>query len=274
MSTVYGNPLLFGRGIGKKLEFTYTGDYTEREDGVIEFRSSGTFVPARDYVIDTFHVGGGAGGATNSLAAGAGGGGSGYTKTQRKVTIKKGQQYILTIGQGGSGGAKGTTSTGSDGGTTSGFINSSGAIISAKGGKAPSVWYTGGNGGSGGGSGSNPNASTAGGAGGTNGGDGQNAYPHQSYGGTGQGTNTYEFGEVSTSPSKLYAGGGGGGNYYTYTSAVASGGARGGGNGNGDNGKANTGGGGGGGKGNTSGNGTAGGTGGSGIICIRLTPSA
>lgn len=271
MSTILGNPMVMGAGgSAKKLEFTYTGDYTEREDGVIEFRSSGTFVPARDYVIDTFHVGGGAGGATNDVADGAGGGGSGYTKTQRKVTIKRGHQYVLTIGQGGAGGTKGITARGSDGGTTSGFVDSLGAIISAAGGKAPSIWYKGGNGGSGGGSYSD--GSDNGGAGGTNGGNG--GAKRSGSEGAGQGTNTYEFGEESTDPLKLYAGGGAGGNYYNYAAGTAPGGARGGGNGNGGNGEANTGGGGGGGKGDTLGSGTAGGTGGSGIICIRLTPSA
>lgn len=104
---IIGKSQIAGGGIGKGLEFTYTGDYTEREDGVIELRSSGTFVPARDYVIDTFHVGGGAGGYAVTAAAGGPGGGSGYTKTQRNVSIKKGQQYIITVGLGGSGKAAG-----------------------------------------------------------------------------------------------------------------------------------------------------------------------
>ena len=248
----------------EKLDFTYTGDYTEREDGVIELRSSGTFVPARDYEIDTFHVGGGAGGDAVTAAAGGFGGGSGYTKTQRNVSIKRGQQYIITVGLGGSGKAAGGSGAGDPGGVSSGFFDASGSIISANGG-------SGNNGGSGGGAGGH--STLKGAVGGTNGSSGgAGAYGP---GGTGQGTNTYEFGEESTDPLKLYAGGGSGGSYYD-VSGSTSGGARGGGNGNGGNGEANTGGGGGGGRGHYPNSDIfhKGGTGGSGIICIRLTPSA
>ena len=246
------------------LDFSYTGDYTEREDGVVELRSSGTFVPKRDYVIDTFHVGGGAGGSAVTAAAGGPGGGSGYTKTQRNVSIKKGQQYIITVGLGGSGKPAGGTGQGDSGGVSSGFFDASGSIISANGG-------SGSNGGSGGGAGGQ--ATFRGAAGGTNGSDG--GAGRYGPGGTGQGTNTYEFGEESTDPLKLYAGGGSGGSYYD-VSGSTSGGARGGGNGDGGDGEANTGGGGGGGKGYYPQSDIyhRGGTGGSGIICIRLTPSA
>lgn len=264
MSNIVGKAVSVGGPSSNKLEFSYTGDYTEREDGVVELRSSGTFVPARDYVIDTFHVGGGAGGYAVTAAAGGSGGGSGYTKTQRNVSIKKGQQYIITVGLGGSGKAAGGSGAGDPGGVSSGFFDASGSIISANGG-------SGNNGGSGGGAGGQ--STLKGAVGGTNGSNGDaGAYGS---GGTGQGTNTYEFGEESTDPLKLYAGGGSGGSYYD-VSGSTSGGARGGGNGNGGNGEANTGGGGGGGRGHYPNSDIfhKGGTGGSGIICIRLTPSA
>lgn len=90
------------------------------------FTSNGTFTVPKtgSYSIEMHGGGGGGGGAWNGIAVGASvnraggyGGGSGEIYT---ATLKKGTSYAITIGAGGSGGAKKTTSggDGTDGGTT------------------------------------------------------------------------------------------------------------------------------------------------------------
>lgn len=261
------------------LDFTYTGEYNVRTDGVVELLTSGELMFNETQKIDIFCVGGGGKGgymANPSIPTGAGGGGGGYTKTLKNYDILGG--VIVTIGDGSTNFS--TTSSIQYGETTS-----FGSILSAAGGQ--SAYHTasgegtnainGGNGGSGGGSGASTGATVAanGGSDGSNGNVGIiNNYSPKA--GTGQGTTTREFGEAT---GKLYAGGGGGG-ITSNTLEVSSGGLGGGGNGarfgsNGSattikaiNGKPNTGGGGGGGA-RYGENGATSGDGGSGIVCIR-----
>lgn len=285
-----------GGGTAKRLEFTYTGDYTEREDGVVELRSSGTLTFLKDTIIDRFMVGGGAGGTTpsensySSTPYGLGGGGSGYTKTDLAVSILKQVPIEIVIGAGGSGARESAAIVGRAGGDTIW-----GRTVSVKGGDL----YNGGNvsigrnGGSGSAAGGRySNTTSEWGNGGSDGGNGANSkYLNESTGvnvtragGTGQGTTTREFGEAT---GKLYAGGGGGGMYRanTATSIISLGGDGGGGNGafystptlyvEATDGQENTGSGGGGGTiGETNSRGLAGGNGGSGIVCIRLHKAA
>lgn len=266
----------------ERLNFTYTGDYTEREDGVVELKSSGALTFQNPAVIDLFMVGGGgAGGYGNSSYSGAsggyGGGGGGYTRTVKKVAVSG--RYDVTIGAGGaittsvggSGGAGGTTSFGNvasvDGGRGATNITSVTKVHTGPGAA----------GGSGGGGGVAGSADY--GKGGSDGSNGESGYNSggSSAGGAGQGMTTREFGE---SGGKLYAGGGGGGRSYGVPSAVVSpGGAGGGGNGawsgnsqrqTATEGAANTGGGGGGGAFQTPGYTGASAAGGSGIVCLRV----
>lgn len=268
---IIGKALIAGGGAGKGLEFTYTGDYTEREDGVVELRSSGNITFPKAQRIDIFCVGGGGAGGTRyyTHAVGCGGGAGGFTKTAKRQTVSG--TYEVTIGAGGA-----VTGTGYRSGA--GSASSFGEIVSANGGdggrnsESSDYGSNGGNGGSGGGAG----GKTTSGVGGSDGSAGGNSESQYATGGTGQGTTTREFGE---SAGKLYAAGGGGGVYATEQSGSA-GGEGGGGNGayilspsagggtaKGTPGAANTGGGGGGGIGNSS---SYAGAGGSGIVCIRL----
>ena len=250
-------------------EFTYTGNYNQRDDGVVELLTSGTLVFLTPGVIDVFCVGGGgAGGQCYAYATKAGGGGGGgYTATLKKLSVNG--EYSVTIGNGA------TYPTAKRGETTS-FGN----LVSAEGG------YSGGtlsssskqigngcNGGSGGGGGTISNSD--GGAGGSNGNNGEQGGNAGGTGGEGQGTTTREFGETA---GKLYSGGGGGGRYLYGTQILSMGGAGGGGTGgwvqDASNyilaaaGIANTGGGGGGGATTTT-RSVNGGSGGSGICCFR-----
>lgn len=229
-------------GGGGKPNFTYTGNYTEVDDGGgnwrIKFLTSGTLTLKNKIVVDVFLVGGGGGGRSSSNV---GGGGGGYTHTTLKMEINPGI-YPITIGAGGAANANGSPSTfnnlSANGGSTGREIGDSGY---------------GGNGGSGGGLAGN---------GGSDGGNGASAYGR---GGSGQGTTTREFGESS---GDLYAGGGGGSSTSSYQTFT--GGAGGGGNGGGGSvggitaGTPNTGGGGG--AGNV---GYVAAAGGSGIVIIR-----
>lgn len=238
------------------LNFTYTGDYRIRfEDGVIELLSSGEFKSLDDNNIDIFCVGGGAGGGNRSGTSGSSGGGGGYTTTRLNNKITANTRIDVTIGNGGANG-----STGSNGGTTS-----FGDILSANGGKGGRTNTTTADGGSAGGEG----GAYTGGKGGSDG--------ASTSAGSGQGTTTREFGE---STGKLYAAGGGGGcNSTNIADYDVNGGAGSGGKGGGGNGgnykypagagMANTGSGGGGGQGTNSASHPNGGSGGSGIICIR-----
>lgn len=238
------------------LDFTYTGDYRIRfEDGVVELLSSGEFKSLDDNSIDIFCVGGGAGGGNRSGTSGSSGGGGGYTATRLNNKITANTRIDVTIGNGGANG-----STGSNGGTTS-----FGDILSANGGKGGRTNTTTADGGSAGGEG----GTYTGGKGGSDG--------ASTSAGSGQGTTTREFGE---STGKLYAAGGGGGcNSTNIADYDVNGGAGSGGKGGGGNGgnykypagagMANTGSGGGGGQGTNSASHPNGGSGGSGIVCIR-----
>lgn len=279
MSNIVGKPLIAGGGTGKWLEFTYTGDYTEREDGVVELRSSGTITFPKTQRIDIFCVGGGGAGdgsttrtnSTNAYKIGGGGGG-GYTRTSRRISVQG--SYQIVIGAGGSMGVHGgATSFGEKLSVNGGFSG-----IDLPGTSSSTV--SGHPGGSGGGGGVNYNSDY--GTGGYDGSNGEHGYPTDRKGGTGQNFTTREFGEPT---GKLYAGGGGGGRaMFSATPIISNGGSGGGGSGGfgwDDNtvvqapaaGVANTGGGGGGGViaynpqvAATAGNGASGG---SGIVCFR-----
>ena len=249
--------------------FTYTGEYQIVPEGdsgnwKVKFLTSGTFTATDALLIDVFAVGGGSGGSTGSNSAGAtggggGGGSGGYTKTEKSVYLEKDKSYEIVIGDGGAYSEAGSKS--GDGGATSGFN------VIANGGKG-ATYPQGGSGGSGGGGSASESGYGGDGAiGGTDGSNGQGV----SYGGSGQGSTTREFGETT---GDLYSGGGGGGaSNWRYFSGAA-GGEGGGANGSaitkgeqtpGEDALANTGGGGGGGGCY----GCNGGKGGSGILIIR-----
>ena len=227
--------------------FSYTGEYIveiepDTKNWKIKFLTSGDFVITNSLVIDAFLVGGGGAGG-NSYS---GGGGSGYTLTQKNVSLDA-ETYSILIGSGGA--------VGTDGGNTSAFG------YTANGGQRGGVSSNrnGGNGGSGGG--------TYGQIvdGGSDGSDGGKA--SEGTAGKGQGTTTREFGE---SDGKLYAGGGAGGYYANgeYGAQPGKGGAGGG----ADpirSAADNTGGGGGGGVHKGANGNLSGGEGGSGIVVIR-----
>lgn len=231
-------------------DFTYTGNCNIRTDGVIEFLTSGDFIPNETINIDAFLVGGGCAGNGGGNSGAASGGGSGYTKTLTKILLQQGISYPISIG---AGGTYSTTSTyfGAAGGDTTAF----GTTV--KGGQPSTNTGTGGNGGSGGG------GTTT--QGGSNGSDGISSGAY--IGGKGQGTTTREFGEYT---GKLYAGGGSGGISDNTTTGTAGGDGGGGMGGtyavNGHDGEANTGSGGGGRGSNKN---LHAGSGGSGIVCIR-----
>lgn len=280
---ICGRPATAGGASNAKLQFTYTGDWTKRTDGVVELRSTGTLVFLEPAVIDLFLVGGGGAGGYaysdyNSAIRAAGGGGGGNTATLLNTVVNG--VYTVTIGAGGTpltssaapSGSGGKTSFGSllsvDGGF-GGYATSSGTGYAAA---------QGGSGGSGGGAGAINN--TTGGAGGSNGGDGETGYVNSvaSAGGTGQGNTTKEFGEDT---GKTYAGGGGGGRYISSQQVTSAGGDGGGGHGGWcissssyilpESGMDNTGSGGGGGVAPNAGSypTNKGAAGGSGIVCFR-----
>lgn len=237
-------------------DFTYTGTCNIRTDGVIEFLTSGDFIPNETLNIDAFLVGGGgAGNGYGSSGVGAGGGG-GYTKTLTKIILQQGTRYPITIGAGGAHSTSSTSYFGLGGGNTTAF----GTTVN--GGQPTTSTGAGGNGGSGGGGTTQQGGS-----------DGSNGLSSGAYiGGKGQGTTTREFGEPS---GKLYAAGGGGGISDNTTIGIAGGDGGGGMGGtyavNGHDGEANTGSGGGG-KGSNKN--LYAGSGGSGIVCIRLHKEA
>lgn len=286
MSVVLGNPMALSGKKKPALQFTYTGVYTEREDGVVELRSSGTLVFLNPAKIDVFCVGGGgAGGVRRSdstdVSSAAGGGGGGLTATLKNVPVT-GTIDVL-IGAGST--EPSTTETLKKGGTTT-----FGTILSAEGGNSglkTTVNYSSGSlqgadGGSGGGGGVNSNSSY--GSGGYDGNDGEHGYPTSMLGGNGQGSTTREFGEPG---AKLYAGGGGGGRFMSSQTPVVSAGGDGGGGAGGwvgmssssirhaMDGADNTGGGGGGYAEYRTSGGTRwaaeNGSGGSGIVCLRAS---
>lgn len=90
----------------EKLDFTYGGDYTVREDGVVELKSSSAITFPKGQKIDIFCVGGGGGGGWNpqysddpSSSISYGGGGGGRTTTRLNQAVSGG--YQITIGSGG-----------------------------------------------------------------------------------------------------------------------------------------------------------------------------
>lgn len=265
MASICGSPVCAG---GKpKLKFTYTGDYVVRKDGVVELLTSGTIVFLEPKVIDLFMVGGGAMGAfpsqSISTPAAFGGGGGGYTRTVRKINVAANDSFTVTIGAGGTVGARA--------GGSSGW-----GTFTVEGGKdaVSANARTGGIGGSGGGG--SAISYSDGGSGGSDGNNGENA----TYGGGGgQRFTTREFGEAT---GKLYAGGGGGGRYIVSNAPVVSMGGAGGGGAGGWQGSdksvyqapaaggANTGGGGGGGfMADITSPRIDSASGGSGIVCFR-----
>jgi hypothetical protein len=262
-------------GKSKAPKFTYTGNYNVRDDGVVELLTSGTIVFLNPVTIDLFLVGGGGAGGSDALntVVGCGGGGGGYTKTEKNFAVSANTEYTVVVGAGAE--ASRTVDVPVSGSTSFGNITVAGGKSTQL--NRSSTDYTlGADGGSGGGGGRY--SKSTGGAGGSDGGDGEFGSQSSGNPARGQGTTTREFGEPD---GKLYAGGGGGGTYIQAQSPVyALGGAGGGGNGAwgaGANktqaagaGGANTGGGGGGGVGVGGVANIIGGSGGSGIVCIRI----
>lgn len=232
----------------------------------------------QDYVIpdgftsaDIFCVGGGGAGGngyrytSNAYQQAGGGGGGGYTATVYNIGVAAGQVLNCVVGAGGA--PNGSLSgNGGTGGTTS--VSRSGTVLCTANGGHGGENANGGNGGiggSGGGSGGYNDLDTRpvikAGENGFSDGSGWSNRP-------GQGRTTRAFGEAGNT---LYAGGGGGGG--VTHGGPGAGGAGGGGAGSydtGSPGSANTGGGGGGGGGDLYGTAEWGGTGGSGVILIRL----
>ena len=253
MSTIYGNPLLFGGGTVKQPKFEYTGDYTTRTDGVVELRSSGIFTSLQQQPVDVFLVGGGGAGRAHGGAYGSAGGGGGFTLTST-ILLSERAEYEVTIGAGGADiGVSSSIDYASSGGTTSfGVLTVAGGTGGRYQYRNGGTRHDGGNGGSGGG------ASAKGGVDGSAGNLGQDS---GAIVGTGQGTTTREFGEAT---GKLYSGGG----TAVYNGTTVSSGVDGGGGASNSAGTPNTGGGGGASGGDTSVRASF--AGGSGIVCIRL----
>lgn len=237
-----------------------------------------TITRTQDYVIpdgftsaDIFCVGGGGGGGNGYqftkvvYQQGGGGGGGGYTATVHNIGVAAGQVLNCVVG---AGGAPNGASSGAGGTGGKTLVSRSGAVLCTANGGHGGLNADSGNGASGG---------SAGGSGGYNDldtrpiiragenglsdGKGWSIIP-------GQGSTTRAFGEAGNT---LYAGGGGGGG--VTRGDPGAGGAGGGGAGSyntGNPGAANTGGGGGGGGGHLYGTAEWGGTGGSGVILIRL----
>lgn len=177
-------------------KYTYNADHTlikdENDHWRVKFTSSGVLDwLGEDTEVDIFLVGGGGGGAVA-------GGGSGYTHTEKRVTIHKNERITVIVGSGGAGVS--AAGSGKTGGTTS-F-----GSYQALGGNGAHT-YTGGDGGSGGGAGVNTNTSgVRSGSAGCDGSNGGNTSYSSIYpGGKGQGTTTREFGEAG---NPLHAGGG------------------------------------------------------------------
>ena len=232
-------------------------------------------IPEGFSILDIFCLGGGGGGAQSRKypydlsAIGGGGGGGGYTITVFNIAVSAGQVINCFVGAGGN--------SNNNGGGTSVWRDGV-SLCNADGGhsgQSPnSTNANGGAGGSGGGGGCFDNTSGYGGSDGNSGGGWSSTTGSSSSGGAGQGRTTRAFGEPQ---GTLYSGGGSGGAGQRRTGTTAnvgspgSGGGAYGGRGNvvGGSASPNTGGGGGGGGslGNTE---MPGGTGGSGIVLLRL----
>lgn len=267
---IIGRSQIAGGGTAKRLEFEYTGTYNERlDDGVVELLSTGTLKVTKDTYIDAFLVGGGGAGSGgsggfNTSWNGGGGGAGGFTKTIKKALLQENVEYSVVIGAGGIAlsGKNAYGKVGPAGGNTAAFG------YTVEGGKSASSNLNGGNGGSGGGVAGTKSTTSTDADPGDGASDGNNALTIGTrIGGTGQGTTTREFGETT---GKLYAGGGAGAKG-SASSTKASGG-EGGGGAQGVSGEANTGGGGGGGTTSVQSSEYVSypGSGGSGIVCIRL----
>ena len=263
-------------GKSKAPKFTYTGNYNVREDGVVELLTSGTIVFLNPVTIDLFLVGGGGAGGSDvrNTVVGCGGGGGGYTKTEKNFVVTANKGYAVTIGAGAE--ASYTVDNPISGSTSFDTISVEGGNSVRLNRSSSSDYTNGARGGSGGGNGLY--SKSTGGDGGSDGGSGGMGSAPSGIPASGQGTTTREFGEPD---GKLYAGGGGGGTYISAQNPVyALGGAGGGGDGAwgaaanktkaAGNGRANTGGGGGGGVGVGGVANIIGGSGGSGIVCIRV----
>lgn len=245
-------------------------------------RTAGSFIATitntKNYTIpegytmaDIFCVGGGGAGGngyrytSNAYQQAGGGGGGGYTATVYNIGVAAGQVLNCVVGAGGA--PNGSLSgNGGTGGTTS--VSRSGTVLCTA---------NGGHGGENANSGSGASGGSTGGSGGYNDLDshpviraGENGFSDGNGWSNrpGQGRTTRAFGETGNT---LYSGGGGGGG--VTHGGPGAGGAGGGGAGSYDTGSpggANTGGGGGGGGGDLYGTAEWGGTGGSGVILIRL----
>lgn len=242
-----------GGGVPK---FTYTGQYNQRDDGVVELLTSGTIVFLNPATIDLFLVGGGGaggGGVTGSSGSRSGGDG-GDTIFSTLLTAK---------GGGGGGGTTGNTKKqgGSGGGAASYSSTEASSSFGA----------------------------TAGGVDGSDGTPSTKPSYNKNLLGKGQGSTTREFGEAD---GKLYSGGGGGGGSigafeFSYKNGAAGGAGGGGAGGNvsssipkrsypGEAGTPNSGGGGGGGGAYSSGSVAVGGGGGCGgftntLLKVKVT---
>jgi len=275
--------------IGTNTTYTFTINASDGNNVVPRaFSITAIYVSTVEYLVVA--GGGGGGNATGTNWGSGGGGGAGGFRTGT-MTLTRGSNYTVTVGQGGTGAPKGSSANDATPGGNSVFNN----ITSAGGGIGGSANFDGGAGGSGGGGGynlrvagsgnipsvspsqgnnggSNSHTPSAGGGGGA-GAVGQNGVSGQA-GAGGVGVQS-----SITGTATYYAGGGGGG-YYDGGGAAGQGGSGGGGAGGttsnsvsnpGNPGTANTGGGGGGGSSAGSlgqSQAGAGGNGGSGVVVI------
>nr|DAL09774.1 MAG TPA_asm: hypothetical protein [Caudoviricetes sp.] len=182
-----------------KVIFSYTGN-CNIQDNYLRLLSSGTLRFNHSTVCDVFLVGGGAGGSGGSANTGGSydhyyagpGGGGGYTITKLQTDITGNLDIIVTIGNGGSGGAYDNTTWGDIGPGKGGAGGSTSfGAYSASGGRNDQAGgvYNGGNGGSGGAAGQQVKH------GGSDGSDGESTDLWR--GGTGQGTTTRAFAEAN-----------------------------------------------------------------------------
>ena len=174
--------------LGPLVITAYTGIRETDAKGRIRFLSDGILTVENDTLIDAFLVGGGASGARATdeyFMNGSPGGGGGYTKTAKKLLLRAGIRYTITIGVGG---------VNDDGGGTNAFgvKADGGRMYRAPMANQTTIMPDGGSGGGG-----------ADGNGGTNGGNGAGVSA-----GTGQGSTTRAFGEED---GELFSGGGAGG---------------------------------------------------------------
>jgi len=186
-------------------EFMYTGKCTVIDDGNGNWRvrllSNGDVTVSEDSIVDIFLVGGGGGGAngTGSASSGCGAGGGGYTTNVKNITLSSSEIYSVTIGTGGGGGcATGSSVTSASSGNPSKFVTPQTTYQAAGGIKGSGK--NGGNGGNGGGGFVGYRTSNF--CGYPSSWDGikyGNSFTEGSYGGTGQGTTTCEFGEGTLS---------------------------------------------------------------------------